>query len=324
MIETSCWIDCDDGAKLFARRWKQDSGAEKPVGVIQIVHGMAEHSLRYSRLANVLCSKGFEVWAADNRGHGKTADLSVNEAAKGGLLGHSSDNDGFFRVVSDIRIIAKNIAEKTKEEFGDLPFFIMGHSWGSFLVQAFIENSYPDIPVKGCVLSGTRGPGGVKIAMGAPFLSLIAFLKGPRKVSKISVALTKGPYNKAFKPNRTSTDWISRDEKEVDAYEADPLCGYDCSSGFLSDMVGGLTAIHRKEAIARINKSLPVYIFCGSADPVGDMGASPTALVNVYRREGISDLEFVVYPEARHETLNETNRDEVTEDLLNWLLRRLD
>ena len=323
MIETNCWVDCDDGAKIFVRRWTQGSQAEKPAAILQIVHGMAEHSLRYGRLAEALCSRGFEVWAADNRGHGKTADLTINGAAKGGLLGHTADNDGFFRVVSDTHIIAKYIAEKTKSEFGELPFFIMGHSWGSFLVQAFIESSYPDIPVKGCVLSGTRGPGGAKISMGAPLLSLAAFLKGQRKVSKISVALTKGPYNKPFRPNRTSVDWLSRDEKEVDAYEADPLCGYDCSSGFLRDMVRGLIAIHRKESIARINKSLPVYIFCGSADPVGDMGASPTALVNAYRREGINDLEFVVYPEARHETINETNREEVTEDLLNWLFRRL-
>ena len=323
MIESSCWVECDDGAKIYVRRWTADRGSEKPVAILQIVHGMAEHSLRYGRLAGVLCSKGFEVWAADNRGHGKTADLTINGAGKGGLLGHTADEDGFFRVVADTHIIAKHIVETTKNEYGAIPFFIMGHSWGSFLVQAFIENAYPDIPLNGCILSGTRGPGGSKIAMGAPVLSLAAFLKGSRKVSKIAVALTKGPYNKPFKPNRTPSDWLSRDEKEVDKYEADPLCGYDCSSGFIRDMIAGLIAIHKKEAVAGISKSLPVYIFCGSADPVGDMSASPTALVNAYRNEGINNLEFVVYPEARHETLNETNREEVTEDLLNWLLRHL-
>jgi alpha-beta hydrolase superfamily lysophospholipase len=249
--------------------------------------------------------------------------VSVNDAGKGGLLGHTSDNDGFFRVVEDLRIIARYIIEKTTGEYGEVPFFILGHSWGSFLAQAIIENPDPKITLKGCVLSGTRGPGGAKIAAGAPVLSLVAMLKGSRKVSKIATALTKGPYSKPFKPNRTPDDWLSRDEKEVDAYEADPLCGYDCSSGFFRDMIGGLMAIHRKEAIATIDKKLPVYIFCGSADPVGDMGASPTVLVNAYREHGISDLEFVVYPEARHETLNETNREEVTEDLLNWLQRHL-
>ena len=327
MVETTSWIDSDDGAKIFVRRWQpkgsSDTGAEKPLAVIQIVHGMAEHSLRYRRLASALCSRGFEVWAADNRGHGKTADLAVNSAGKGGLLGHTADKDGFFRVAGDLQVIARQIAARAKGEYGELPFFILGHSWGSFLAQAFIENLDPAIPLRGCILSGTRGPGGAKIAMGAPVLSLAAFFKGSRKVSKLSVALAKGPYNKPFRPNRTPNDWLSRDEKEVDAYEADPLCGYDCSSGFFRDMIGGLMSIHREEDIAKIDKNLPIYIICGSADPVGDMGASPTALVNAYRGEGINDLEFVVYTEARHEIFNETNREEVTEALLNWLLRRL-
>ncbi|MCL1928141.1 MAG: lysophospholipase [Treponema sp.] len=324
MIESNCWVTCDDGAKIFVRRWQQEAKAEKPAGIIHIAHGMAEHCLRYGRLAKELCSRGFEVWAADMRGHGKTADLSVNDAGKGGLLGHTADHDGFFRVVEDLRIVARHIIEKTRNEYGEAPFFIMGHSWGSFLVQALIENPDPNIKLKGCILSGTRGPGGAKIALGAPVLALLALLKGKRRVSKIAIAMTKGPYSMPFRPNRTASDWLSRDEKEVDAYEADPLCGYDCSSGFNRDMIRGLSAIHKNNAIARIDKDLPVFIFCGSADPVGDMGTSPTALVNSYRSQGINNLEFVVYPEARHETINETNREEVTEALLNWLLRHLD
>jgi len=321
MIETTGWIDCDDGAKLFVRRWKGE--IEKPLALIHLVHGMAEHSLRYRRLAEKLCSHGFEVWAADMRGHGKTADLSVNDKSKGGLLGHTADKNGFFRVVEDIRIIMRHIAGRTKTEYGEIPVFIMGHSWGSFLVQGYIEDPVPEIPLKGCILSGTRGPGGGDIALGAPVLSLLALLKGSRCFSKISAMLSLGSYNKPFRPNRTPFDWISRDKNEVDAYVADPLCGMPCSSGFFRDMIGGLMAIHRKEAIEKIDRNLPVYIFCGSADPVGEMGHSPTMLVEAYRAHGMNALEFVMYPEARHETLNETNRDEVTEDILNWLTRRL-
>jgi alpha-beta hydrolase superfamily lysophospholipase len=134
--------------------------------------------------------------------------------------------------------------------------------------------------------------------------------------------LADGPYNKPFKPNRTPFDWLSRDEKEVDRYVEDPLCGQLCSAGFYRDLTGGLKAIHRPRAMKGIPADLPIYIFCGSADPVGEMGRSPTKLVNVYRSNGVKDLEFVIYPEARHETLNETNRNEVTRDLINWLLRR--
>jgi alpha-beta hydrolase superfamily lysophospholipase len=334
MVETTGWVTSDDGTKLFVRRWKPGQPDSKepgsgPRAIIQVVHGMAEHSLRYRRLAEKLCGQGFELWAADMRGHGLTADPSVNDRGSGGLLGHTTDTNGFFRVVEDIGIITRHIRETVKNELssagfrGDDPLpavFILGHSWGSFLVQGYIENRDNSVPLRGCILSGTRGPG-ASMMFGSLFLALLAFFKGCRRPSKIAAALSTGSYNKPFKPNRTPFDWLSRDEQEVDAFCSDPLCGPRCSSGFYRDMIGGLAAIHRKSAIARIDPTLPVYIFCGSADPVGEMGGSPAKLVNAYRAHGIKDLEFVVYPDARHEPLNETNREEVSEELLNWLLR---
>jgi alpha-beta hydrolase superfamily lysophospholipase len=133
--------------------------------------------------------------------------------------------------------------------------------------------------------------------------------------------MADGAYNKPFRPNRTPVDWLSRDEKEVDAFLADPLSGQLCSSGFYRDLVAGLRDIHKPENMRKIRRDLPVYIFCGSADPVGDAGDSPTALVKAYRSMGITDLEYVLYPDARHEPLNETNREEVTASLLDWLNR---
>jgi alpha-beta hydrolase superfamily lysophospholipase len=286
---------------------------------------MTEHSGRYLFLAEKLSAAGFELWAADQRGHGKTADPAVNDPGKGGLLGHTSDQDGFFRVVRDIPVINRHIIAAFADQALP-PFFIMGHSWGSFLVQAFMESLGTSAkgaspPLAGAVLSGTRGPGSVEVTFGAPFIRLIAALKGPRRVSKFALALSFGPYSRHFRPNRTAFDWLSRDEKQVDSYVRDPLCGKPCSSGFLRDMIEGLRKIHRKTAIMAVPADLPVYIFCGSADPVGSMGTGPTKLVNAYRANGIKDLEFVVYPDARHEPLSETNREEVIEDLLNWLVR---
>jgi alpha-beta hydrolase superfamily lysophospholipase len=133
--------------------------------------------------------------------------------------------------------------------------------------------------------------------------------------------MADGPYNRPFRPNRTPFDWLSRDEAEVDAFFGDPRCGKLCSTGFYRDLVSGLCRIHRPKAMSEIKKDLPVYIFSGSADAVGDMGASPTALVNAYRSLGIKDLEFVLYPGARHETLNETNREEVTDNFVSWIKR---
>ena len=321
------WLQMDDGAKLFLRRWK----CTAPKAVLHIVHGMAEHSERYGRLAERLGREGIEVWAADERGFGKTADLKQNDPGRGGLLGHSADGDGFARVSSDIDSINRIIMR----EHPGVPLFLMGHSWGSFIAQNYIENYEGDSPgedrgkkpvtnpvtLAGCILSGTRGPDGLQVKLGEPVMRLLAFIIGERKGSLLAKGMADGSYNNAFKPNRTPFDWLSRDEKEVDKYVADPLCGKLCSTGFYRDMARGLKKIHMPEEIGKIRKELPIYIVSGSADPVGGMGESPTALALALRHLEIKDLETVLYPDARHEPLNETNREEVQESLLSWLLR---
>jgi alpha-beta hydrolase superfamily lysophospholipase len=313
------WFECDDGTKLCLNRWLPADLRERPVAALHIVHGMAEHALRYRRLAEQLTGEGIEVWAADQRGHGKTADLSINGPGAGGLPGHCADTDGFERVAADVRLVNLHI-RKTRP---GVPLFLMGHSWGSFITQLYIEryeNTGADTGgVAGCILSGTRGPGGWKVRAGIPLMAFFAAIFGQRNGSPLARAVADGPYNKPFRPNRTAFDWISRDEAEVDAYIADPCSGNLCSTGFYRDLIRGLDRIHREEAMARIRKDLPVYVFSGSADPVGEMGASPTALVNAYRSLGLTNLEFVLYPGARHETLNETNRAEVTDNLLAWI-----
>jgi alpha-beta hydrolase superfamily lysophospholipase len=313
MVQDNTWFESSDGTKLYLRRWS----APKTVAVMHIVHGMAEHSERYGRLADKLCKEGIEVWAADQRGHGKTADTNINDPGKGGILGHCVDKDTFGRVTADIH----GINEEIRKVHPNIPLFLLGHSWGSFILQNYIEGGNSGLTINGCVLSGTRGPDGFKIKSGVPFMTVLAAIRGKRKGSQIARAIADGPYNQPFRPNRTAFDWISRDEAEVDAYVNDPLCGYLCSTGFYRDLAKGLYRIHQPEAIDRIDRSLPIYIFSGSADPVGDMGTSPTKLVDVYRSLGIKDLEFVLYPGARHETLNETNRDEVMGNLLSWICR---
>jgi alpha-beta hydrolase superfamily lysophospholipase len=281
---------------------------------------MAEHSLRYERLARRLCAEGIEVWAADMRGHGKTADLGVNGPGNGGLLGHCADHGAFSLVTSDVEAVNRLI----RQQRPGLPLFLLGHSWGSFITQNYIENyAGSSAAPNGCILSGTRGPGGLKVKAGAAILSALAAVRGSRKGSVLAHIITVGPYNLPFRPNRTPFDWLSRDEAEVDAYAAAPLCGNLCSSGFYRDLLTALNRIHRHEMMEQINLNLPIYVFSGSADPVGDMGASPTALVEAYRSLGVKDLEFVLYPDARHETLNETNREEVTENLLAWILKHI-
>ena len=315
MVQNESYFETHDGTKLFLYRWSPElKGKQEPKAALHIVHGMAEHAGRYRRLAEKLTLAGIEVWAADQRGHGKTADPKINGIDRGGLFGHCADGNGYTRVTADIHTLNEEI-QKTRP---DIPLFILGHSWGSFIVQNYL--AYSDkLKISGCILSGTRGPDGFIVTAGVPFMTLLAGLKGQRKTSRIARAIADGPYNKPFKPNRTLYDWLTRDEKEVDIFLADPLNGFLCSIGFYRDLAKLLYNIHRPEAMARIDRSLPLYVFSGSSDPVGDMGKSPTALVNIYRNLGVEDCEFVLYPGARHETLNETNREEVMDNLLAWI-----
>jgi len=316
MVQNEAYFESHDGTKLYLYRWSADEQTlGQPKAVLHIVHGMAEHALRYRRLAEKLTAAGIEVWAADQRGHGKTADITVNERGRGGLLGHCADGKGYIRVTRDVYAINEEI-RKTRPA---PRLFLLGHSWGSFIAQNYIEEYSGDLKIDGCILSGTKGPGDLMVKIGLPVMTLLAAFRGQRNGSPLARSMADGAYNKPFSPNRTPFDWLSRDEQEVDKYAADPLCGKLCSIGFYRDLAKILSVIHRTKAIEKISRSLPVYVFSGSADPVGDMGASPTALVSAYRNIGITDLEFVLYPGARHETLNETNREEVMESLLSWI-----
>jgi alpha-beta hydrolase superfamily lysophospholipase len=309
MIED--WFPLRDGIKLFCRRW----APERRRAALLIVHGMADHGGRYDELARRLCDAGIEVWAADLRGFGRTAGLAENDPGRGGLLGHCADAGAADLLLGDIGELVRRIREGASGK----KVFLLGHSWGSFLTRCFIAERGGE--VDGCILSGTRGPGGLELPAGRALLALIAFLRGPRRFSALSRAVSDGPFNRPFRPNRTPFDWISRDEAEVDKYLEDPLGGTPCSSGFYRDLVGLLERIQQKKALEGIRKGLPVYIYAGTADPVGDMGAGPTALVAAYRRLGLEDMEFVLYPGARHELHHETNREEMTANLIDWLNR---
>ncbi|MDR0551998.1 MAG: alpha/beta hydrolase [Spirochaetaceae bacterium] len=313
MNEMTFYITARDGAKLWTRRWSAECAAK---GVVLVVHGMAEHSGRYNEFAERLGKRGFEVWAFDLRGHGKTADKKINSPAKGGILGHSADRKAFSKMLGDIDTVRAEIEKNNPM----LPFFLFGHSFGSFLVQGYIEYVKKRMPA-GCLLSGTRGPGGPSVTAGAHFLNIYSFFRGRRHLSRFSSGIVLGGNNKPFRPTRTPYDWLSRDNAAIDAYIGDPLCGRLYSAGFFRDLLWILIKIHSGIALSKIKKELPVYIFSGSEDPVGGMGKNVTALVKKYTREGIKDVEFVLYPNARHEMLHEINREEVYANLLDWLER---
>jgi alpha-beta hydrolase superfamily lysophospholipase len=293
-----------DGKGLFVYRFLPDEGT--PVkAVVHISHGMAEHAARYARVAEALTAAGYAVYANDHRGHGKTA--STDE------LGFFAKEGGFARVVADL---AELVAHE-KKEYPGLPVVLFGHSMGSYIAQELLIDHGSELA--GAVLSGSAGKPNLLASAGRLVARAERLRLGERGTSKLLGDLSFGAFNKQFAPTRTDFDWLSRDAAEVDRYIADPLCGFAVSTSLWVDVLDALGAIARPERQARIPKALPIYIFSGSEDPVSEKTKSLEQLVAAYKEAGIRDVSHRFYAGARHETLNETNRDEVTRDLVSWL-----
>jgi alpha-beta hydrolase superfamily lysophospholipase len=292
-----------DGSQLHVNRWLP---AGPPKAVVQIAHGMAEHSDRYARFGERLTAAGYAVYASDHRGHGGTA-RTPHEA------GYFADDHGWDTVVDDMHLVT----EHAREENPGLPFFLFGHSMGSFLSRSYVMRFAGDLD--GLVLSGTAGDPGALGRVGLALATSQARLRGRRHPSGLMDQLTFGQYGAAFKPNRTKFDWLSRDEAEVDKYVADERCGNVFTTGFFVDLLGGLGTINSDSAVMRVPKNLPIHLVSGSLDPVGDKGKGVQQVADQYRRLGVQDVSVKLWPEARHEVLNETNRDEVMDEVVDWL-----
>lgn len=292
----------ETGLDIFVYKWVPDGDVG---GVVQISHGMAETASRYERFAEALTGAGYVVYANDHRGHGRT----VNDVERVGDLGE----DGFNNMIRNMRQLDGII----KEEHPGLPFFMFGHSMGSFLLQRYMC-LYGD-RLDGAILSGSNGRVGFLLSIGA-FIAKREIKKLGRGHRSVKLnRLSFGGYNKPFKPNRTAFDWLSRDEAEVDKYVNNPFCGGVFTSGFFYDLSEGLKLIEDKREIQKVPKGLPIYIFSGDNDPVGKFGKGVKRLVNTYKKAGITNVQHRLYKGGRHEMLNETNRDNVIQDTLTWL-----
>jgi alpha-beta hydrolase superfamily lysophospholipase len=292
----------DDGKSIHTYHWMP---AAEPKACVIVAHGLGEHAARYARFAQALTGAGYEVWAPDHRGHGKTAAE--------GELGWLADKDGFKRVVEDI----KGLSDRVHAERPGKKLFLFGHSWGSFLSQGFITEYGSTI--SGCILSGTAGDGGPLVSVGQAIAGIGCLFKGQKTQSKLLSTMSFGAYNKAFEPSRTPFDWLSRDVAEVDKYMADPLCGFVSTFGLYRDLLSGLRWIHSPSTMAGVPKSLPLFLFAGAKDPVGAANGSFDWLYDRYKSLGVADLSKKLYPDGRHEALNDTCRDEVTADVITWL-----
>ncbi len=292
----------DDGKSIHVYHWCPEAEIK---ACVFVAHGMAEHAARYARFAEALTETGYEVWAPDHRGHGKTASE--------GELGWLADKDGFRRVVEDLH----GLSERIKADRPGKKLFLFGHSWGSFLSQGYI--SLYGSGLAGCVLSGTAGDGGLTVKAGKVVAALGCALKGQRAKAPLLDTMSFGAFNKDFQPARTKFDWLSRDPGEVDKYIASPFCGFLCTYGFFRDLLGGLSWIHAPATMAAVPKNLPLHMFAGAKDPVGAATGAFDRLYERYKSLGIVTLSKKLYPEGRHEALNDTCRNETTADVIAWL-----
>lgn len=293
MDETTFTFRSADGLDIAVRRWQ--AGAEPPIGAVQIAHGMGEHSARYRRLAQALTARGWVVYANDHRGHGRSA-VGLDGDGPAEALGQFGPG-GWNGLVDDLDRLNRHIADHE----GGGPRILLGHSMGSFAAQQYVLDHSRDLD--GLVLSGTTA------------VDLAATTMDPEAETDLSAL------NAAFEPGRTPFDWLSRDEAEVDAYLADPWCGFGLDPAATAALVAAAPRLAEPEALAAIRPDLPLYVVAGSADPLNLELALLDLLVQRYRDAGVTDITTAYYPDARHEVFNETNRDEITGGLLDWLSR---
>ncbi|MDR1272820.1 MAG: lysophospholipase [Clostridiales Family XIII bacterium] len=286
------------GENIRIFKWK----ANEPKALLQIAHGMAEHPARYDDFARFLTDHGISVYMNEHAGHGKEAST----------LGFFPGPDGISHVVDDM----KSLTDEMKGEHSELPIFLLGHSMGSFLARIYITKYAEGLT--GCILSSTAGPNpleGVVLSIA----KIQSKLKGPKSEAKFIDNLTGGMYLKRIKDPVNKRAWLSTVDDLCIKYDEDPYCGFVFTAQGYEGLLGMMVEINRKEWAGKVPTQLPVYLFAGSEDPVGDYGKG---VIEVYRRlkdAGLTDLTAKLYPGGRHEMLNEANKEEVYDDTLAWL-----
>lgn len=296
--------------QLHVHRWLPEG---EPKAVVQIAHGMAEHGARYARFARALNEAGYAAYADDHRGHGVTSgDAELGNFAHG----EPSGVGGWAKMVDDLA----GLADHLRTLHPGKPLHLFAHSMGSFLALDALVHLGPSRWDK-VVLSGSDAPGGPLVIAGRQAAKLERLRQGPLGKSALLSFLSFGSFNDAFKPTRTQFDWLSRDPLEVDKYVADPRCGFRITNQSWVDFLAALSAVGDAGYRGVRPLTLPIFALAGATDPVGKAGAGVKKLVEQLRTSGLTEVSEKLYAGGRHEMLNETNKDEVTADVLSFLSR---
>ena len=301
MMRDSYFPSCGKGI-IHACRWEP----EQPIiGVVQIVHGIAEYAQRYETFAKFLNAMGYLVVAEDHMGHGKSG-------GRGCVQGYF--HGGWFAAVDD----TYHLLESTRSEFPDVPYILFGHSMGSFMVRTMLIR-YPKCNISGAIICGTGWLSDPILQTGYATAKAICRFNDDMAPNPLLHSLMFGTYNNKVERSRTAFDWLNRDPIQVDTYISDPLCGFAETAGLARDMLEGIIYNQKSAHLSSMNKSLPVHFIAGGADPVGDYGAGVRKTADKFRKSGMKKISCRVYPLCRHEILNEINKEEIYEDIIQWI-----
>jgi alpha-beta hydrolase superfamily lysophospholipase len=300
-------FSASDGKELVYLRFDPK---DSPKAVVLVGHGMNDHKERFIPLAEALTSIGASCWIPDLRGHGDT-DPDVNK-------GYLADTNGFERVVQDLI----ELGDYASKSFGGLPLFYFGHSFGALLGFALIATNGKYL--EGAVLSAPpKRQTPVMDKLGGWVVDLGGAMKGLHAPARLPNQMSFGQYAKTVPHARTRFDWLTRDSSVVDAYIADPKCNFICTYGFYRDLIHGLRKVYSEGFLESVPPTLPLFLFCGSADPVIGMREGYERLTQEFKLLGIIDFESQCYEGDRHESLNEINREEVLDNIVDWFSRHI-
>jgi len=289
------------GLTIFVHKWLPEE-SQNVKGLVCILHGMAEHGLRYAVLAERLTKEGFVCYAEDHRGHGKT----MEEGKEGWQY-----DDGMLGVLKDI----SQLLEIMKKEWPDKPVFLLGHSWGSFMATALMEQQGEQF--SGVILCGSNGK---KSMLNILLLvaKLVVVFKGKNTPAKFAYKASIEPLQKPFHPAKSPNVWLSSLEETVKKYDDDPLCGFRPPNGYFLDLAKLLKDIWKRKNEAKIPKTLPIFITSGAEDPVSNRCKTLFPLIHRYQKLGLN-VQYKFYTGVRHEVLNDVSRDEFIEDVVKFL-----
>lgn len=298
-----CYDSADNRTKIYGIRWEPEG---RPKAVLQISHGMVEFVDRYDSFARFLCERGFLVVGNDHLGHGRSITCEEN-------FGYFAEENGNGVLLEDLYTLTC----LTKKQYGEIPYFLLGHSMGSFLARQYLCEHGKELT--GAIIMGTGYQPRIAAQMGKIITRRIAARKGWKYRSAFVDNMAFGGYNKKFEPARTSKDWLTRDKNVVDAYLTDKRCTFTFTVNGYYNLFVSLDWLTHSSYVERMPKDLPVFFVAGKDDPVGNFGKGVVKVAEQFRKLGMKDVSEKLYVGARHEILQETNRLEVFEDLANWL-----